>query len=229
MRFTTRPGCTWFAMVGAVGLALSAAPASAQYYGGADRDDGDLEWDPTWGLHEEEWYDPSDWFDDDTGVDVEDVGGYGYGMYDDGSPYYGDYGSYDTPGSGTGYGYYDVGPYDPYDFGAYDTDYGYGRYDYGTVGYTDDWYDDDFMDDWYDGGSFDDYDDYGAYSAGVYEDWRDDDYGYGVGGYGVGGYGTGYYDYGAVDYGYTPAGHGGVYGNEYITDDYGYGDDWWMW
>lgn len=40
--------------------------------------DTEFEWDPTWGLHEEEWYDPSDWLNDDSSVDVEDVGTLGY-------------------------------------------------------------------------------------------------------------------------------------------------------
>lgn len=33
----------------------------------------EYEWDPSWGLHEEEWYDPSDWFNDDNVVDIEDT------------------------------------------------------------------------------------------------------------------------------------------------------------
>jgi hypothetical protein len=63
--------------------------------------DEEYEWEPGWGLHEEEWYDPSDWFNEDNQVSVEEVGTYGY---DDpyytndfwtGNTYYGDYG-YDT-------------------------------------------------------------------------------------------------------------------------------------
>lgn len=33
----------------------------------------EYEWDPQWGLHEEEWYDPSDWFNDDNITDIEDT------------------------------------------------------------------------------------------------------------------------------------------------------------
>ncbi len=36
--------------------------------------DEEMEWDPTWGLHEEEWYDPSDWFNEDESVNYEDYG-----------------------------------------------------------------------------------------------------------------------------------------------------------
>ena len=65
--------------------------------------DDEYEWDPTWGLHEEEWYDPSDWFNDDNRIDYEDYG------YDD--PYYSDtyWNSYDYYGD---YGY-DYTAYDP--------------------------------------------------------------------------------------------------------------------
>ena len=46
----------------AAGLLLSNGPAAAQEY----------EWEPDEGLHEEEWYDPSDWGDDNDGVDYEE-------------------------------------------------------------------------------------------------------------------------------------------------------------
>ena len=67
----------------------------------AQDNDTEYEWDPTWGLHEEEWYDPSDWFNDDGKVDIEDTGSLGYdnNYYGDSFwtdyGYYGDY-SYDT-------------------------------------------------------------------------------------------------------------------------------------
>lgn len=63
----------------------------------------EYEWDSTWGLHEEEWYDPSDWFNEDDKVDYEDDG------YDD--SYYSDpyWSSYDYYGD---YGY-DYVAYDP--------------------------------------------------------------------------------------------------------------------
>lgn len=76
--------------------------------------DTEYEWDPTWGLHEEEWYDPSDWFNDDGKIDIEDVGAFGY---DD--PYY-------TGTVWTDYGYY--GDYG-YDYDGYDvTTTGYDSY-----------------------------------------------------------------------------------------------------
>jgi hypothetical protein len=111
-------------------VAASTAPAPSQA-------DEAWEWDPTRGYHEEEWYDPSDWFDDDTGIDYEDDY---YGTYWDDWRY--DYTGYD---------------YDPYDADVYDgtyvdeyDDYGYDDYDYGYDYYTGDWYDDEpDFDNWY--------------------------------------------------------------------------------
>lgn len=73
--------------------------------------DDDYEWDSTWGLHEEEWYDPSDWFNGDDEIDYEDDG-YDDSYFSDSSwssyDYYGDYGynytNYDP--STIGYDYY---------------------------------------------------------------------------------------------------------------------------
>jgi hypothetical protein len=76
--------------------------------------DDEYEWDSTWGLHEEEWYDPSDWFNEDGQIDYEGVGTYTYDddyYYDDvwnSYGYYGDYG-YEYTGYDpvtTGYDYY---------------------------------------------------------------------------------------------------------------------------
>lgn len=79
------------------------------------------------GLHQEEWYDPSDWFDEEgEGISYEtDWYDYTYG--------YGDYYDEDI------YGYYGDDFYDEdyYDFGYEDFD----DYDYDY--YTDDWYEDD--------------------------------------------------------------------------------------
>ncbi len=58
------------ALVAAAGLAI-AAPATAQDW------EENYEWEPGTGYHEEEWYDPTDWFDDDfynTGIDYEETG-----------------------------------------------------------------------------------------------------------------------------------------------------------
>ncbi len=94
------------APVAAASLALSAAPHVFA--------DESYEWEPGWGVHEEEWYDPSDWFDGEDGMNVEEVGNYGYddSYYGNnvwsGYDYYGDYGydyaDYDT--GTTGYSYY---------------------------------------------------------------------------------------------------------------------------
>jgi hypothetical protein len=77
--------------------------------------DDEYEWDSTWGLHEEEWYDPSDWFNEDNKVSYE----YDDNYYSDdvwnGYDYYGDYG-YDYTGydsATTGYdSYYQWSPED---------------------------------------------------------------------------------------------------------------------
>ncbi len=111
-------------------LALLAAPAAGQEYweyspwegewerndpvagleyeyedGFVEAEEEAYEWEAGEGYHEEEWYDPSDWFDDDSSVDYED----------DSWGYYDDYG-YDYDDYGYGYGY----DYDNYD---YDLDY----------------------------------------------------------------------------------------------------------
>lgn len=82
----------------ACGILLSAAPRIANA-------DTEFEWDPTWGMHEEEWYDPSDWFnDEDNKVNIEEVGTYGY---DD---------NYYTDGFWNGYSYYGYYGYDPVNY-----------------------------------------------------------------------------------------------------------------
>jgi hypothetical protein len=74
----------------------------------------EYEYEPGEGIHEEEWYDPSDWFDAGGGVDYErDWYNYTYNY------------PYDYYGDGI-YGYYDDG--------------GYGFYDYENDYYTNDWY-----------------------------------------------------------------------------------------
>lgn len=106
MRWTLRNNDTaMWTMSGLIALAFMAMPTMAQ-----NDDWGDYEYETDQGLHEEEWYDPSDWFDTDTGVDYEL----------DYDPYY------------TDYDYYD--PYDPY----YGYNTSYDRYDYDPYRY--DWY-----------------------------------------------------------------------------------------
>ena len=101
-------------------LALATTPASAQDY-------TSWEWEPDEGVHEEEWYDPSDWFDDESYDDynIETID------YEHGE------GAYDA--------YYD-GYYDAY----YDDEFGYDWWDADwdddyktsyTEGYYDGYYD----------------------------------------------------------------------------------------
>jgi hypothetical protein len=124
---------------------------------------GEYEWDPSSGLHREEWYDPSDWFDDDESVEYEDYGplgtdeygyyggyGYDYDLYDS-YPYWsygGDYDYYDMYDDG--YPYWEYGTDEDYE-DMFDYDYGW-DFDVGEDNYyTDDWYDtDDAFGDWYD-------------------------------------------------------------------------------
>ncbi len=102
----------------------------------------EYEYEPGEGLHEKEWYDPSDWFESDDAIDYEtDWYDYTYNY-----PYDYDY-DYDFYG-------YDRGYYgDDMDYGWYteneglyeDWEYGW-HYDY----YTEDWFDEEpDFDDWY--------------------------------------------------------------------------------
>ncbi|KAA5545478.1 hypothetical protein FYK55_07470 [Roseiconus nitratireducens] len=79
-----------------VPLALSAQTATAQQY----------EWEPGYGYHEEEWYDPSDWFGNDDDVSYEDAYDSYYGNYDD--DYYGEY--YDNDEFASADDYYEEQP-----------------------------------------------------------------------------------------------------------------------
>ncbi len=113
------------------------------------------------GLHEEEWYDPTDWFNDDEtrGVTYErDDWGYDYDYYDD-DRYLGNRESYEwSPGEG----YHEEEWYDPSDWF---NDDGQVSYDYDDWGY--DYYDDnyragyDYWDSPYDN----------DYPATTYRDW----------------------------------------------------------
>ena len=95
----------------------------------------DYEYEPGEGLHEEEWYDPSDWFDVDDDIDYE----YDWYDYTYNYPYVYDYDD--------DYGYWD--PYeDEWEYGdddfVWDDDW---EYDY----YTEEWWEDEpDFDVWYD-------------------------------------------------------------------------------
>ena len=94
--------------------------------------DTEYEWDSTWGLHEEEWYDPSDWFNEDNKIDYEDTANYSY----DDSYYYGTanygYGYYGTANYGYDDSYYYDGIWDGYDY--------WDSYGYNSYGYNDYYY-----------------------------------------------------------------------------------------
>jgi len=103
------------ALVLAAGMPATVVAQDDDYYEGEN-----YEYEPSTGVHEEEWYDPSDWFDDEwyqddtNDVDFEEEDwdyGYDY-MYDDG--YTGTY-DYDYDA------YYD-GYYDGYDDDEYGMD-----------------------------------------------------------------------------------------------------------
>ncbi len=99
-------------------LTAQASPGEQTVQPGMDR--SEYEYEPGEGLHREEWYDPSDWFDrEDDGISYETDwydNTYGYGKYYDDNVF----------------GYYED---DFYDFGYEEFD----EYDYDY--YTDDWYD----------------------------------------------------------------------------------------
>ncbi|RJR51310.1 MAG: hypothetical protein C4576_03885 [Desulfobacteraceae bacterium] len=99
-------------------LAFLLSPAN-----GLAVDWSEYEYEPDQGLHQEEWYDPGDWFDTGPGVDYErDWYDYTYNY-----PY--GYDNYRYGYDDDVYGYY--GKDDLYDY-DYDHDYDY---------YSDDWYD----------------------------------------------------------------------------------------
>lgn len=124
--FHKRFSMRWFVvMVALAAMAFVIQPVSAMAQ--------DYEWEPDEGLHEEEWYDPSDWFDIDDDIDFE----YDWYDYTYNYPYVYDY-DYD-------YGYW--APYEDeweyYDDGI--------KYEYEYDYYTGDWYLDEVeFDEWYD-------------------------------------------------------------------------------
>lgn len=83
----------------------------------------EFEWNPREGLHEEEWYDPGDWFDYETGAIDYDYDWWDYGY---------------------GYNYY------PYDYGYYPYGYDYDYYDW-DYDYDWDWYDEQQTTGWHPG------------------------------------------------------------------------------
>jgi len=95
-------------------------------------DKSEYEYEYYEGLHEEEWYDPTDWFneDEEQGINYEtDWYDSTYGYDDSAYGYNDDSNTFYNPGY---YDYYDY--YNDYD--------GFGYPDYNYNYYTDDWYDD---------------------------------------------------------------------------------------
>lgn len=112
------------------------AEQAAEYY---DEELDDIEWEEGEGFHAEEWYDPSDWFDADEGVEYEydDAFGYTgnsndwyYDYYDDNSVY-SDYGDNTYSSSSSYYDFDNDGVYDAYaTYNDWDGDGLYEDYNY---------------------------------------------------------------------------------------------------
>ena len=133
---TTRTNEKKRAMLIAAICGLSLSLCSFADTAHAQNEGESMEWEPGEGLHEEEWYDPSDWFDDDfdgiSGPDTDYEYDYDYGWTDYDYDYDGDYYAtyddytydsdwwYDADRSIYNHGYYD-GYYDGYD--AYSDSY----------------------------------------------------------------------------------------------------------
>ncbi len=122
------------AIIAACGMSLAAASFTVTTH--AQNQQDHMEWEPDEGFHEEEWYDPSDWFDDDfdgiSGPDTDYEYDNNYGWTDNGYDYDGEYYAtynnqeydsdwwYDADRSIYNHGYYD-GYSDGYD--SYDASY----------------------------------------------------------------------------------------------------------
>ena len=77
------------AIIAACGMSLAAASFTVTTH--AQNQQDHMEWEPDEGFHEEEWYDPSDWFDDDfdgiSGPDTDYEYDNNYGWTDNGYDY----------------------------------------------------------------------------------------------------------------------------------------------
>lgn len=175
--------------LGLAGLLVTAAGAAAANA----QDWSDWEWEADEGYHEQEWYDPSDWFDADRGgVDYE-YDDYDYdAYYDEDDWFYGD-GGFDDDWYEEDDAWWDEGYEDDYGFGydeygwyneGVEDDYGYGIDADLDRGYDEFGY--------YDYEYYDDY--YSAYYDAYYDGYYDDEFGYdyGVGGDDASGYAKGY-------------------------------------
>ncbi len=141
---------TTVAGIAALTLVAGSASSVAVAQDATDDDDVEYEWEPGEGKHVEEWYDPSDWFNQDDVTDYEELGDR-YENRDDMArfAFYSDTGDMDGY-SGT-YGGFDFDAYyDGYYDGYNDDSFGYDSWDaawdssystYYTAGYADGFYD----------------------------------------------------------------------------------------
>lgn len=167
---TTRRGWMIGSIVAAAGMAMAVpAQAQSQVYRGGDVDEH-YEWEPDEGVHQEEWYDPSDWWDDDFDGRRLDYESDWYEEewdaawgYDDEYDYYDDDYGEDYIGRDDYYyeqmGYGDHGEWSDEDWGVY-------------TGYGEQWDDDA----WYVGDDVNDseFNGYNEWQS-DYEDWYDED------------------------------------------------------
>lgn len=118
-------------IAGTVGSIEASAVAQDSY------DDTDYEYEPGTGLHEEEWYDPSDWFNEDDQISYEEGTSEYYGNDYDGYTGTDSYFDFDAYYDGYYDGYYD----DSYGYDYWDASWDYGYSSNYTAGYYDGYYD----------------------------------------------------------------------------------------
>lgn len=157
--------CRWLAMLvmvcaGGIGTQVNAQYGSPYNYA-EEFEDGDYRQY----FEEEEWYDPSDWFDGDNYEVNDDYYEDAYGFNTDTGDYYGDWYEWGYGDDYVGNPYYANRPYYGSDYPYYGNEYYEYDYDYDDEFgldywgpdlneyphyFTDDWYDDNSLfNDWY--------------------------------------------------------------------------------
>ncbi len=156
-------------LVAASGLAMSSSTGFAQ--SGWAEPDEDMEYEPGEGLHEEEWYDPTDWWDDDFDGRRGPTVDYEYDDWDTDYDWEDDDWDYDEP-----YAVYDGEPYMVSWWDESNTElYNDGYYD----GYLDGYYDDTFGYDYQNAALSSRPNGYSSgYSSGYYDGYYDQTRGY---------------------------------------------------